>query len=151
MFLDDPPIYTSFIHRFCSLFVKFYRKPCKLHGDKLTCSWCLVIKFNNRLRDVTSVEHYVGQSADVFIYGVTHVNHSLSSTGPKKGHQRQLLASRYFNCQINYMPLFSQIKPNHVREMCPVPPPQPRPGICRYRSFLKKYLCLYKIITCIIH
>ena len=106
MFLDDPPIYTSFIHRFCSLFVKFYRKPCKLHGDKLTCSWCLVIKFNNRLRDVTSVEHYVGQSADLFIYGVTHVNHCLSSTGPKKGHQRQLLASRYFNCQINYMPLF---------------------------------------------
>ena len=58
-------IYTLFLHRFC-LFVEFLFKSCaakKSYNPK-----CLVITFNSRHYDMTSIECYVGQSTIAFTY-----------------------------------------------------------------------------------
>ena len=65
-------IYILFLHRFSSVFVKFLLKSCKISGERRYKPTRLVIKFNSRLYDMTSIERYVGQSAILFIRDVAY-------------------------------------------------------------------------------
>ena len=79
-------IYTLFLLRFCSLFVEFLFKSCKTAEKKSYNPTCLVITFNSRHYDMTSIERNVSQSTIAFIYGVawTSVVHGcMNLVGPK--------------------------------------------------------------------
>ena len=65
-------IYTLFLQRFCSLFVKFRFKYCKSAAKKSYNPTCLVITFNSRHHDMMSIERYVGKSTIAFIYDVAY-------------------------------------------------------------------------------
>ena len=65
-------IYILFLHRFCSLFVEFWFKSWKWAAKKSYNPTCLVITFNSRHYDVTSIERYIGQSNIAFIYDVAY-------------------------------------------------------------------------------
>ena len=65
-------IYTLFLHRFGSLFLDFLFKSCKQAAKKSYNPTCLVIMFNSRHYDMTSIERYVGQSTIAFIYDVAY-------------------------------------------------------------------------------
>ena len=58
-----------FLHRFCSIFVKFWWKSCKISGEQKSYKpTCLVTMFNSPRHDMTSTERYVGQSPTDCIY-----------------------------------------------------------------------------------
>ena len=58
------------LHRFCSLFVIFY---LNLTNKRRSYNpTCLVITFNSRHYDMTSIERYVGQSTIAFVYDVAY-------------------------------------------------------------------------------
>ena len=65
-------IYILFLHRFCSLFVEFWFKSWKWAAKKSYYPTCLVITFNSRHYDMTSIERYIGQSTIAFIYDVAY-------------------------------------------------------------------------------
>ena len=65
-------IYILFLHRFCSLFVEFWFKSWKWAAKKSYNPTCLVITFNSRHYDMTSIERYIGQSTIAFIYDVAY-------------------------------------------------------------------------------
>ena len=73
----------------------------QISGEEIYNPMVLVITFNSRHYDMTSIERYVGQSNIAFIYDVltrnvawTSVIHeSMNLVGPKKVHLRKLLAS----------------------------------------------------------
>ena len=60
--------YTLFLRLFRSLFVEFWFKSAKKSYNPTY----LVITFNSRHYDMTSIEHYVGQSTIAFIYDVAY-------------------------------------------------------------------------------
>ena len=66
-------IYTLFLHRFCSLFVEFLFKSCKSAEKKSYNPMGLVVTFNSRHYDMTSIERYIGQSTIAFIYDVAYM------------------------------------------------------------------------------
>ena len=66
------PIYTLYLHRFCSLFVKFWCKSCKSAAKKSYHPACLVITFSSHHHDMSSIERYVGQSTVAFICNVAY-------------------------------------------------------------------------------
>ena len=58
-------IYTSFLHRFCCLFVMFWCKSCRVSGEESYKPTCLVITFNSHLHDVNWTLH---RPINYFIY-----------------------------------------------------------------------------------
>ena len=64
-------IYTLFLHCFCSIFVKFWWKSCNRSGKENfkspKPSW-MVIMFNRRLHDMTSVDLTLCPSINYFIF-----------------------------------------------------------------------------------
>ena len=65
-------IYILFLHRFCSFFVEFWFKSWKWAAKKSYNPTCLVITFNSRHYDMTSIEGYIGQSTIAFVYDVAY-------------------------------------------------------------------------------
>ena len=69
-------IYSLFLHRFFfSLLIFWNFKSCKQEPKKSYNPTCLVIKFNSRHYDMTSIERYVGQSTIAFTYDVAYALH----------------------------------------------------------------------------
>ena len=67
-------IYILFLkNRFCPLFVEFWFKSWKWAAQRSYNPMCLVITFNSRHYDMTSIERYIGQSTIAFIYDVAYV------------------------------------------------------------------------------
>ena len=68
-------IYILFLHRFfflLLLFVEFEFKSWKWAAKKSYNPTCLVITFNTRHYDMTSIERYIGQTIIAFIYDVAY-------------------------------------------------------------------------------
>ena len=73
-------IFILFLHRFCSLFVKFWFISCKIRAKKSYKPMCLVTTFNSCLHDMTWRESNVTSANQLFHLSVMSLTRNVTST-----------------------------------------------------------------------
>ena len=110
-------IYISFFVVFCSLFMEFWSKSCKISGGKSFKPTCFIIAFNSRLHDVTSIERYVGQptvsiSLSRNLTWTSVVLRCMNRVGKKKGSSKGALSVGSKVVRSRLLPRLESIKGN---------------------------------------